>query len=508
MGSKYTFIIVTVLILMTAGAAAGPLNWTSGQYVMGSSGTIGLTLDLKNSESGDFHLAISNEHNGTIWYGLWQEPTWTILETATVVGLDAFFHPQLEIRGNFPTIMYDESDTSRLHFTERIEGSWTSTEAVDEAFEAYDFKFCMDEYSLFHIIYTYVTTWGTSLRYVTNRSGEWTGEQIVFYDPEYDIRKMDIALDSERRAHFVWEDTQDNEIKYALRTGAYNYEIDTAASITECHWVELRIIDGDIPYIGFLDTPGDYIIKDAYKIGGTFYNNTAVRVTGSDLIYDVGLAAAVEEGITTSNIYFVYSTFHQLNYAYYDMGWQTEVIDEVSLAGSANVISAQWDPTRDAVGIAVRDNENSNVYFALGYIPSHPTATPTPSYTPTPTPTWSPENLTLDLGPDMNYSAGDMMEGILDVHNPGAARSADIYILLEVFGEFWFAPGWMQSLDHYSVTLSPSESREIVYLPEFTLPDPLSTGGPFYFHAAAFTPDMLEAAAIISNVDTKAFSFI
>ncbi len=503
--SRWLCIVITILTA-TAATEAGPLNWTSGQYVLGSSGIIGYTLDLKASLSGNYHLAISNENDGNIWYGFWEEPSWTVLEHVVTVGLDSFFHPELGLWGNFPVIMYDESIGLELHSTMKAGSSWTSPETVEGADHVYDFQMCMDEFAGRHVIYTRVTTWGTELMYATDITAEWEHEQIDFIGPDHLITKMDIAVDSERKPHFVWADNEAGEIKYAVRTGPASFDVETAASFSLNYWLELRILDGDIPYFGFLDAPSNYVIKGIYKIGESFYGSVVATVPGTDVIYDVGLAAAVEEGVTISNLYYVYSTYHQLNYAYYDAGWRSAVIDEVSLGGSADEISAQWDGTRDAVGIAVRDNADSTIYFALGYVPSNPT--PTPSPTPTYTPTPPPADITLDLGPDADYTAGDMMEGILDVENSGAAISADIYVLLEVFGEFWFAPGWTQSLDHYHVTLSAFESRSLEYLPEFTLPDPLSTGGPFYFHAAAFTPGTLEADTIISNVDTKAFSFI
>lgn len=525
-----------VIVLLIAGmcfagiipVTAAELNWTAAQFVLGSSGDIGAYLSLRASDAGNYHLAISNENNGSIWYGRWEEPTWVITEQAWLPGGDVMAVGHLETAGDLPFMMartYNSYDGQFLYTLNRTGGSWSSPQRIDAAQYVYDSDFCLDSLNFYHAIYTRHTSWGLELMYITNRTGTWEFEQIEFYEePGLPVELVAIDTDSMDRPHFFWYDSVSGDLKYAVRTAPHVFEIETVTTAVLCQWLDLVILDGDIPYMGFKDAPSNYIIKERFKVGSSFYGGTVVST--SDTMYDVSLAVAEEEGILVSNLYYVYSTYRTgLQYARYDSGWITEAIDELPSSGIALELSADWDGSRNAVGLSFKDTGDGSVYFALGYVPSNPTPTPTatpdpahtptptpdPDDTPTPTPTATPlpeEDLWLYIGPDQDYSAGDYMAGYLRIENMGMARDADIYLLLEVFGEFWFAPGWSQSLDNYYMALDDLDIQWIEFLPEFRLPDPLPSGGPFYFYAAAFTPDTLDASNLVSNVAVTAFSFI
>jgi hypothetical protein len=53
------------------------------------------------------------------------------------------------------------------------------------------------------------------------------------------------------------------------------------------------------------------------------------------------------------------------------------------------------------------------------------------------------------------YAPGDRFLLTNQVTNPGAAREVDLYIILDVWGEYWFWPSWTQSVDHASRSLPP-----------------------------------------------------
>jgi len=103
--------------------------------------------------------------------------------------------------------------------------------------------------------------------------------------------------------------------------------------------------------------------------------------------------------------------------------------------------------------------------------------------------------------------AGDTLRLDLEIHNPGANRVSDVYVLLEVFGEFWFYPDWSQSLDSVTRSTSAGATVTIPIIEPVVLPAPLAAGGPFYFYAAAFEPDALDIDSLISNIETEQFSF-
>ncbi len=513
--------IIIGLLFLCGAVSAAELNWTSGQFVLGSSETIGRTLDLKSSGEGNFHLSISNDYQGSVWYGKWEEPTWTVMEHAVTVGSDSFFEPELALSGEYPIIMYNSSETLDLHSIIKIGSTWSDPQGIYGADHVHQFQMLVDAFGVRHIVYLRVTTWGKQLMYGTDLTGSWQHEQIAFYDSDIQVHHFSLAVDSERRPHFVWAVRDAGTINYAVRTGTSVFESEVVSTGVWCLWMEMVMLDGDIPYFAFVDAPSNYMIKDRYKIGNSFYGGTVANVSSTDVIYDVGMAVAVEEGILVSNLYYVFATYSGLNYAHYQGGWHTEPIEDIYLGGVATELTATWDGSRNAVGLALTDNSDSTVYFALGYRPSDPTATPNPAGTPTPTPSPDPSgsptpsptplpsmDLVLDLGPDQDYNAGELMECYLRIRNPGAARDADVYVLLEVYGEFWFGPGWTHDLNHYTVVMDDLDLAWIEYIPEFILPDPLPSGGPFYFHAAAFSPDTLTVDTLVSNIDTKTFSFL
>ncbi|HPQ38896.1 MAG TPA: hypothetical protein PLV45_00855 [bacterium] len=521
-------ILYGVMLVVVAGAGAAELNWTAAQYVLGSTGHIGARLSLASSVTGNYHLAISNENNGSVWYGKWEEPTWVITEQAVMLGGGAMAVGDICTAGDMPFMLirtYDTYEDRYLYTLNRAGGSWSAPIRIDAAQYTYDHDFCLDSLNFHQVVYTRVTSWGLELMYATNRSGAWEQEQIEFYEGTgLPVELVAIDTDSMDRPHFIWYDTVAGDIKYAVRTSPHVFEIESVTTPVLCQWLDLVIMDGDIPYMGFKDAPSNYLIKERFKVGGSFYGGTVVST--SDTMYDVSLAIAAEEGILVSNLYYVYSTYHAgLQYAHYDSGWHSEPIDELPLNGVCLEHSAVWDGTRDAVGLSFKDQGDGSVYFALGYLPSNPTPTPSPTpdpaHTPTPTPdpgdTPTPEptptppsleDLWLYLGPDQDYRGGDYMAGYLRVENFGAARNTDIYILLEVYGLYYFGPAWTQSVNHYIMFMDDFDMQWIEYLPEFRLPDPLPAGGPFYFYAAAFEPDTLEASTLISNVAVSAFSFL
>ncbi len=504
-------IVLVLFLFLISGAAihAAELNWTALQFVVGSEDSMGRDLDLKLDHQGNYHLALANDHENTIWYSKWVEPTWTVNETAVVIpGTQDFFF-SLDLFGNYPVMHFTDNEWGTMSWSMRAGSTWSSPEPVTGTYNTFFVRSVVDAYGGMHVMHLFRPGTGDSIWYSTNMSGTWVHENIseIAY-PGYIVKAMDFALDSTGTPHFVWWDAGDETVYYAVRTDSTTYDKSAVADAHDCKWLSLSILEGDIPYFAWRNhsASGNYIIKDAYKLGDSFYVNTIVDTTR--IIYASAMAIAVEEGVTVENLYYLYSNIDgELRYVRWvpATGWVDEVIEEVNLSGAISSISARWDAGRNAVGVAIREHAANDVYFLLGYVPSDPTPTPGPSPTPTPVPCCE---LELDLGPDMDYGPGDWMIGELQVLNVGAPTDADVYVLLEVFGEFWFAPGWTHDLDFFTLTLPSWDNQTVTYLPGFNMPDPLPTGGPFYFYAAAFSPGFLDAESIISNIEVKEFNLI
>ena len=102
--------------------------------------------------------------------------------------------------------------------------------------------------------------------------------------------------------------------------------------------------------------------------------------------------------------------------------------------------------------------------------------------------------------PALHYAEGDTCGLILRVSNPGSDREADLYVLLDVYGDYWSYPSWQPldpGLDHSTVSVTHGES-ELTLIEAFTMPA-VSPAGPLYFYAALFEVDTLALETLISN---------
>ncbi len=86
-------------------------------------------------------------------------------------------------------------------------------------------------------------------------------------------------------------------------------------------------------------------------------------------------------------------------------------------------------------------------------------STPTPTHTPTPyytsPPTFTPEPFTgvkLRLN-RLYFVPGDPFDLKVLMGNEGTTTDVDLYVLLEVYGEFWFYPSWGRQMDKYPTYL-------------------------------------------------------
>ncbi len=104
-----------------------------------------------------------------------------------------------------------------------------------------------------------------------------------------------------------------------------------------------------------------------------------------------------------------------------------------------------------------------------------PTATPTdtptvmPTNTPTPTPTIGEYNYDLQLN-QTEYHGGDHFLLDVQIANPDAAIHAFEYIILDVYQNYYFWPGWTQDIDSKEVTI-PAGSTDTENILDFEWPE-------------------------------------
>lgn len=105
-----------------------------------------------------------------------------------------------------------------------------------------------------------------------------------------------------------------------------------------------------------------------------------------------------------------------------------------------------------------------------------PTATPTPDVTSTPIPptatpepTWTPrpDGVTLQLNAPM-FHGGEWFK-LQAAYNGPFGTEVDLYVILDVMGQYWFYPDWLQDVSFYRFTISPAGLHNITIL-DFTWP--------------------------------------
>ena len=102
--------------------------------------------------------------------------------------------------------------------------------------------------------------------------------------------------------------------------------------------------------------------------------------------------------------------------------------------------------------------------------------------------------------PATTFAEGDPCGLDLAISNDGTTQSADLYVLLDVFGAYWSYPSWQAldaGIDFEAVTVTAGDSS-LTLISSFTMPA-VSPCGPLYFYAAMFAPGTLSLETLVSN---------
>ena len=124
------------------------------------------------------------------------------------------------------------------------------------------------------------------------------------------------------------------------------------------------------------------------------------------------------------------------------------------------------------MGVSIQNNEaivgakgalNSEDYTGAAYW-YQDFSMPTPTATPTPT------AIAYDIGMyDTELNAGDLFRLTRSCYNPLAAVTVDEYIILDVYGSYWFWPAWSTTADFETWTLPAGTGADDTIL-EFSWP--------------------------------------
>lgn len=129
------------------------------------------------------------------------------------------------------------------------------------------------------------------------------------------------------------------------------------------------------------------------------------------------------------------------------------------------------------------------------------TGTPDPP-TVTPTPTDERPYITIFTNQTL-YEAGDQFILTTRIGHTIEVVRADEYIILDVYGSYWFWPSWDQTIDSVRITLN-SGRVSVAKVLEFAWPEGAGSASGLYFWAALLAADSSE---LLCPVVTTRFSF-
>ncbi|MBN1550784.1 hypothetical protein JW979_04930 [bacterium] len=138
--------------------------------------------------------------------------------------------------------------------------------------------------------------------------------------------------------------------------------------------------------------------------------------------------------------------------------------------------------------------------------PTHTPVEPTPTTAPnTPTPTEGPTTIVMDLEiSDTSFQAGDHFLLTRRAINPGPEVTLEEWIILDVYGMYWFYPRWMMTPDYVLTTL-PGYSDETMTIMDFNWPEGnFGTVSGLYFWGAFLDPN---TSQIVGSYDFVEFGY-
>ncbi len=131
--------------------------------------------------------------------------------------------------------------------------------------------------------------------------------------------------------------------------------------------------------------------------------------------------------------------------------------------------------------------------------PGEPTFTPQPTFTPTP----GMDSLTVDLILTQDlFHIGDRFALGTVVVREGANLYVDEYLVLDVYGSYWFYPTWSQNLDSNNRMIETGEQYAVIF--DFTWPE---VNGSAYDIQFLYLLTRPQTYTILSNIDSVTFGY-
>ena len=502
--------LMVMCVLFLIAPVHGQLSWSTSVQIYGATSTAGRVLDLKADSTGNYHLVFSIEMVEQIRYMKWTREGWSSPE---LISSDAFTPfgatLSLDLDDTFPHVLFDSETDNALNLTHRT-AMWFSPETIPSTADAIYMDLAIDSAGDPHILWTRADTPERDVVY-SYRSGSTWHHEVIERISAHLIRKyLSIGVDSNFVPRFTWYDDDTQSLKYAIRDGVNDFSIYSTETMDACGWIEMVILDGDLPLIGYVEQndSDDERLRYILVVGTSFYDTT---IATEPAIFGCTMAAADNEGFGIRNLYFIYySTQSGYRYAYYNAGWNTEPLSGMNSYSPHSILTSDWNVEQNSVGLAFTDIDDDHLYFRTG----HPyTPTPTPGF-PSPTPSTPPASTPTPppcsqlgcsiLMPSSEFAPGDICACHLYICNPGSTTLSNVpvFALLDVYGSYFFAPDF-SSFNHYTEDISPGTTH-ITVLPTFSWPENAGAASGIRWYAAMTDADI---TTLIGNLGQFEFGW-
>ncbi len=264
-------------------------------------------------------------------------------------------------------------------------------------------------------------------------------------------------------------------------------------------------IDETSPSIDLTAPNGGEILNggDNFTISWNASDNDCILYADLFLSTDSGASwpLVVKGGVRTSGSY----------------GWTVPMINSNACRIKSVAYDPSWNKTSDMSAADFTIHAPTLTPSAIPtYSPSpHPTessiptipATVTPSPSPYSTPYAGEINVFSLIMPAHSFSPGDPCSLTASVENPGDPLTwVLVFIVLEIYGEYWTAPGWghfPESFDYYTFGL-PQGIITFPVINEFAWPENAGSASGLYFLAAVTDKDMND---VLSNIYAWRFGY-
>ena len=108
--------------------------------------------------------------------------------------------------------------------------------------------------------------------------------------------------------------------------------------------------------------------------------------------------------------------------------------------------------------------------------------------------------------PADEFGPGDTcyVNAIVSNDTEDSYTTVPLFVVLEVYGQFWFWPSWNMSLDYQEIDLDALTVVTYPIVPEFVWPDDGGSASDIYFYGAMLNSDWTD---VMGHMDMFRFSY-